>query len=106
MLPSTVDGKSTSTLSEFTVSDPVAHQAMQAADLITVRGPYIPIAVVFTILFFVFVFVFVKLPRTISHGNPLKMQELGATFKRLFKNCRYIEGVIAQALYAGVQIRC
>lgn len=104
MLPSVVDGKLTAALSDFSLSDPVAHQAMQAADLITVRGPYIAIAVVVAILFCVFLFV--KLPRTISHDNPLTLSELGATFKRLFKNGRYIEGVIAQAFYVGAQIMC
>lgn len=104
MLPSVVDGKLTSALSEYSKIEPVAHQAMQAADLITVRGPYIAIAVVVTILFCLFLFV--KLPRTISHDNPLTLNELGATFKRLFKNGRYIEGVIAQAFYVGAQIMC
>jgi len=104
MLPSVVDGKLTAALSDFSISDPVAHQAMQAADLLTVRGPYIAIAVVVAILFCVFLLV--KLPRTISHDNPLTASELGATFRRLFRNGRYVEGVIAQAFYVGAQIMC
>jgi FHS family L-fucose permease-like MFS transporter len=104
MLPSVVDGKLTAALSDFSISDPVAHQAMQAADLLTVRGPYIAIAAVVAILFCVFLLV--KLPRTISHDNPLTASELGATFRRLFRNGRYVEGVIAQAFYVGAQIMC
>jgi FHS family L-fucose permease-like MFS transporter len=104
MLPSVVDGKLTNALSEFSVNDPVAHQAMQAADLITVRGPYIAIAIVVAVLFCLFLFV--KLPRTISHDVPFTYKELAATFKRLFKNGRYIEGVIAQGFYVGAQIMC
>ena len=41
MLPSTVDGHLTQALSDFAANEPVAHQAMQAADLVTVRGPYV-----------------------------------------------------------------
>lgn len=104
LLPSVVDGKLTTALSEFAVNQPVAHQAMQAADLITVRGPYIAIAAIVGLLFLLFLFV--KLPSTISHNSPLTLKELGATFKRLFANGRYIEGVVAQAFYVGAQIMC
>lgn len=104
MLPSVVDGKLTTALSEFAVNQPAAHQAMQAADLVTVRGPYIVIAAIVGLLFLLFLFV--KLPSTISHSSPLTLKELGATFKRLFSNGRYIEGVLAQAFYVGAQIMC
>lgn len=102
MLPSVVDGRLTQALSDFAVNQPAAHQAMQAADLITVRGPYVTIAVVVGILFVVFLFV--KLPRTMSHDHHLTMQELKDTFSRLIRNARYREGVIAQAFYVGAQI--
>ncbi len=104
MLPSEVDGKLTQALQDFAVNNPVDHQAMQAADLLTVRGPYVAIAVVVAILFLVFLFT--KLPRTISHDNPLTVSELKATFLRLIRNKRYVEGVIAQAFYVGAQIMC
>lgn len=102
MLPSVVDGHLTRALSDFAVNDPVAHQAMQAADLITVRGPYVTIAVVVSILFLLFLFS--KLPRTMTHDHPLTVQELEETFVRLVKNARYREGVVAQAFYVGAQI--
>ncbi|MFT6044326.1 MAG: FHS family L-fucose permease-like MFS transporter [Arenicella sp.] len=104
LLPSVVDGKLTEALNVFATTDPVAHQAMQAADLVTVRGPYVAIAVVVSVLFFVFLFS--KLPRTMSHDQPLTLRELKETFKRLMHNKRYIEGVIAQAFYVGAQIMC
>ncbi len=104
MLPSVVDGKLTQALTDFSVSDPAAHQAMQAADLITVRGPYVVIAIIVTILFFVFLMS--KLPRTMTHDHTLTMTELKETFVRLFKNSRYLEGVVAQAFYVGAQIMC
>lgn len=102
MLPSVVDGKLTEALSSFAQTETVAHQAMQAADLVTVRGPYIAIAVVVAVLFCVFLFS--KLPDTISHDEPLTKKVLKNTFIRLISNARYREGVIAQAFYVGAQI--
>jgi len=75
---------------------------MQAADLVTVRGPYIAIAVIVAVLFLVYLFS--KLPKTMSHDHPLTMRELKDTFGRLIRNRRYVEGVIAQAFYVGAQI--
>lgn len=104
LLPSVVDGKLTDALANFADKDPIAHQAMQAADLITVRGPYVAIATIVCILFLVFLCS--KLPRTISHDKPLTLRETKETFRRLFQNKRYIEGVIAQSFYVGAQIMC
>ncbi len=102
MLPSVVDGKLTQALSDFSVAEPVAHQAMQTADLITVRGPYIALATVVSILFLLFLFR--KLPDTITHDEPFSTKMLTGTFARLLANARYREGVIAQAFYVGAQI--
>ncbi len=104
MLPAEVDGKLVAALEEFAVNNPVAHQAMQAADLVTVRGPYIAIAILVSSLFLVFLFS--RLPRTIPHDHPLTLTELKSTFARLFHNKRYLEGVVAQAFYVGAQIMC
>ncbi|ABG39329.1 L-fucose transporter [Paraglaciecola sp. T6c] len=104
MLPSEVDGKLTNALYDFAQNNPVEHQAMQAADLITVRGPYVAIAVVVAIVFFVFLLS--KLPKTMAHATPLTTSELKNTFQRLFANKCYLEGVIAQAFYVGAQIMC
>jgi MFS transporter, FHS family, L-fucose permease len=102
MLPSVVDGHLTQDLSDFAVNEPVAHQVMQAADLVTVRGPYVAIAVIVTALFFVYLFS--KLPKTMSHDHPLTVRELKDTFGRLVRNSCYVEGVVAQAFYVGAQI--
>ena len=104
MLPSVVDGKLTEALKAFSVDDPIAHQAMQAADLVTVRGPYVTISAIVAVLFLMYLFY--KLPNTMSHSAPLTMSDLKGTFNRLFKNKIYIEGVIAQAFYVGAQIMC
>ena len=102
MLPSVVDGHLTQALSDFAVNEPAAHQAMQAADLVTVRGPYVAIAAIVTVLFFVYLFS--KLPKTMTHDHPLTMRELKDTFGRLIRNKCYVEGVVAQAFYVGAQI--
>lgn len=62
MMPSVVDGKLTQALQDFSISNPVAHQAMQAADLVTVRGPYVVIASIVAVLFLLFLAA--KLPST------------------------------------------
>ena len=104
LLPSEVDGKLTDALYTFAQNNPVEHQAMQAADLVTVRGPYVAIAIIVAVLFFVFLFS--KLPKTISYDNPFTMAELKQTFRRLLANKCYLEGVVAQAFYVGAQIMC
>jgi FHS family L-fucose permease-like MFS transporter len=104
LLPAVVDGKLTSALQGFSLSNPIEHQAMQAADLLTVRGPYVAIAIVVSLLFVLFLFS--KLPNTISHEHPLTRKELCETLRRLMQNKRYIEGVVAQAFYVGAQIMC
>jgi FHS family L-fucose permease-like MFS transporter len=104
LLPSIVDGKLTQALQDFSVAEPITHQAMQSADLITVRGPYVAIAVIVSLLFMLFLFS--KLPSTMNHDHPLTRKELKATFSRLFQNKRYLEGVVAQAFYVGAQIMC
>ena len=104
LMPAEVDGKLTQALADFAVAQPAAHNAMVTADLETVRGPYIAIAVVVACLFVLFLLA--KLPDTISHSAPLTRQELANTFKRLFANAKYREGVIAQAFYVGAQIMC
>ena len=45
-----------------------------------------------------------QLPRSAHEDR--KDLDLGPTVKRLFKNRKYIEGVIAQAFYVGAQIMC
>jgi len=102
MLPAVVDGHLTQALNDFAANEPVAHQAMQAADLVTVRGPYVAIAIIVTVLFFVYLFS--KLPKTMTHDHPLTVRELKGTFGRLIRNSCYVEGVIAQAFYVGAQI--
>ncbi|MBJ88635.1 MAG: L-fucose:H+ symporter permease [Woeseia sp.] len=104
MLPSVVDGHLTQALSDFAANEPVAHQAMQAADLVTVRAPYVTIAIIVAVLFFVYLFS--NLPKTMTHDHPLTIDEFKETVGRLARNGLYVEGVVAQAFYVGAQIMC
>lgn len=104
MLPAEIDGLLTDALGDFAAADPVAHQAMQAADLATVRGPYVVIAVVVAILFVVYLAS--KLPKTMKHDHPLTVAEFRGAMARLVRTPRYVEGVVAQAFYVAAQIMC
>lgn len=78
---------------------PIAEQAViRTHDLSLISGPYIGLGLL-VILIFVLV-AFSKMPKTKEHLS----MPLGATFKKLFKNERYRNGVIAQAFYVGAQI--
>ena len=104
MLPAEVDAILTEALTEFAANEPVAHQAMQAADLATVRGPYVVIAIVVSVL--LLVYLLSRLPKTMQHDHPLTFREFADTMGRLIRNRRFLEGVIAQAFYVGAQIMC
>ncbi|MEE9354997.1 MAG: L-fucose:H+ symporter permease [Methylococcaceae bacterium] len=93
--------ENTAAIEAFAASNPVAHEAMQATDLITVRGPYIAIAGV--VLAVLLVFVFTKMP---NRGGGADGSTLRDTFRRLIANKNYRNGVIAQAFYVGAQIMC
>ena len=49
------------------------------------------------------IFLVTPMPKTGEHHTALK---LGETFRILFRNKRYLEGVVAQGFYVGAQIMC
>ena len=69
-------------------------------DLAVIRDPYVILGLF--VLFMFFVILFAKLPKT-EHAGKVNV---GQSFKRLFANRRYMEGVVAQVFYVGVQIMC
>lgn len=71
-------------------------------DLSVIIGPYVVLGLV--VLVALLVFAIVKLPRTVGEDN--NEIGLGPTLKRLSRNRRYVEGVVAQAFYVGAQIMC
>jgi MFS transporter, FHS family, L-fucose permease len=79
---------------------PEQFASIQQADLQVIVGPYMALGLV--VLAVLVVFAFARLPRT--KGEDDKALNVGPTLKRLFSNRKYIEGVVAQAFYVGVQI--
>jgi FHS family L-fucose permease-like MFS transporter len=75
--------------------------ALTARDLAVVRTPYIGIALVIVV-----VFVAIALARMPTHGEEDRSLNVGPTLRRLLRNRRYVEGVVAQLFYVGAQIMC
>jgi len=75
---------------------------IQQHDLDVIIGPYTILGIV--VLIALLVFAIARLPR--SKGEDDTRLHLGITLKRLLKNSKYLEGVIAQAFYVGAQIMC
>jgi fucose permease len=75
---------------------------IRKADLNVIIGPYLVLGLV--VLAALILFAVARLPRT--KGEEDTVINLGPTLKRLFSNKKYIEGVVAQAFYVGVQIMC
>jgi FHS family L-fucose permease-like MFS transporter len=71
-------------------------------DLDIIIWPYMMLGLVVLAMFIVFALA--KLPR--SKGEEDTSLNLGATLLRLWRNKKYMEGVVAQAFYVGVQIMC
>lgn len=80
----------------------VAEKAViRTHDLAVIRNPYVALGIV--VLMMIVVFLMAKMPNT-RNENP--HSTVGDSFKRLFKNKLYMQGVIAQVFYVGVQIMC
>ena len=75
---------------------------IQKSDLSIVVWPY---AIMGGVLLVVLALFAIKLPPGSEHEGDNQLH-FGATLKRLVKNERYIEGVIAQTAYVGAQIMC
>jgi len=78
------------------------HAQFQDHDLKIVRKPYVGIGLVVLVVLVVFL-VNRHMPETANHDKQL---HLAATFKMLFRNWQYLEGVVAQTFYVGAQIMC
>lgn len=100
MLPGQVDAKINAALEAFRTANPDQHRMNQLADLMVVRTPYVVIGLV--VLTFLVIFAVSKLPKTGSDKHVHFFETLG----RLFRNWRYLGGVVAQTFYVGAQIMC
>ncbi len=97
-----LDPATEETRSALSTSDPAAFAEVQKADLSVIVGPYLMLG--FVVLAVFVVFALFRLP--VSKSESGQHLDLGPTLKRLLGNARYVEGVVAQAFYVGVQIMC
>jgi FHS family L-fucose permease-like MFS transporter len=74
---------------------------LTAQDLAVVRTPYLGIAFVIVVVFAAIAFT--RMPATGEEDRSLNVKP---TLRRLARNSRYVEGVVAQFFYVGAQIMC
>ena len=74
--------------------------AIRTNDLMVIRNPYVMLGLVVLIMFVIIALY--NMPQNKSSVT----SRTGDVFKRLFKNKKYREGVIAQIFYVGAQIMC
>lgn len=87
---------------ELLKTTPEAFTKIAQHDLSVITGPYATLGIVVA-LFFV-LFLVTRLPHSTHDDN--RDLSVRATVRRLLKNVNYVEGVIAQTFYVGVQIMC
>ena len=87
------------TAEERAALDPSVLSEVTLSDLAIIRYPYVAIAIVILV-----VFVIIALARLPKNEDKDKELHFMVTVRRLLKNKRYYEGVIAQFFYVGVQI--
>ena len=87
------------TAADRAAMNPTELASVTTSDLAIIRFPYIAIAIVILIMFVLNAIT--KMPRLQESDHQL---HVGATLRRLLKNKRYYEGVIAQFFYVGAQI--
>ncbi|MBT8461360.1 MAG: L-fucose:H+ symporter permease [Gemmatimonadetes bacterium] len=74
---------------------------LTAQDLAVVRTPYLGIALVIAV-----VFAAIAITRMPATGEEDRSLDVRPTLRRLARNSRYVEGVVAQFFYVGAQIMC
>ena len=74
---------------------------IRAHDLMVIRDPYVVLGLVVLVMFIIIAVY--KMPNLKQAGAELSFKE---SINALFRNKRYIEGVIAQVFYVAAQIMC
>ena len=77
-----------------------AKTAIRTSDLMVIRDPYVILGLF--VLFMLLLIAVVKMPEKKEE----KGGSVGSAVKRLFKNKKFVEGVVAQMFYVGAQIMC
>jgi len=89
---------STYTPAEYDMLSAAEQASIRTHDLDLISDPYIALGLL--VLVMLILIAFLKVPET-TKESPIS---LGSTFKKLFKNKSYREGVIAQIFYVAAQI--
>jgi len=84
----------------FPTLDEATKAAIRTNDLMIIRDPYVVLGLVVIVMFVIIALV--KMPNT-GHSEQSSAAD---SFKRLFKNKIYREGVLAQIFYVAAQIMC
>ncbi|MCB9219992.1 MAG: L-fucose:H+ symporter permease [Ignavibacteriales bacterium] len=85
----------------FSTLSPSEKTLIRTSDLSIIRDPYVILG--FVVIAMMIIIAFYKMPETNKSNNSIHPLE---TFKRLIKNIKYREGVIAQVFYVAAQIMC
>ena len=88
-------------ITDFSALDEVSKTLIKTTDLMVIRDPYVILGVV--IIGVLVLFTLSKMPDNKDDGQN---SNIGQTFKKLFANQSYSQGVFAQILYVGAQIMC
>ncbi|MDO5968925.1 L-fucose:H+ symporter permease [Flavivirga aquimarina] len=88
-------------IADFSTLDESTRDAIRMADLSVIRDPYVVLGLVIIAVFIMFLVS--KMPQSKEEGA---MPSIKDTFIILFKNNKYVLGVLAQILYVGAQIMC
>jgi len=85
----------------FTTLDEAQKAVIRTHDLLIIRNPYIILG--FVVIAMLLVIIFSKMPTQVKTDNEFNAID---SIKRLIKNVKYREGVIAQMFYVAAQIMC
>ena len=88
-------------IADFSVLDEASKMLIKTTDLMVIRDPYVILGLV--ILGVLVLFAVSKMPHSKDEASN---NQIGDTFKKLFKNSSYTSGVLAQIFYVGAQIMC
>jgi FHS family L-fucose permease-like MFS transporter len=88
-------------ITDYSALDEVSKTLIKTTDLMVIRDPYVILGIV--IIGVLVLFTLSKMP---DSKDDSQNSNIGQTFKKLFANPSYSQGVFAQILYVGAQIMC
>ncbi|WP_055444435.1 L-fucose:H+ symporter permease [Lacinutrix himadriensis] len=85
----------------FSTLSEIEKATVRTHDLAIIRNPYVILG--FVVIAMLIIISLIKMPKRKNIENPTSAM---SSFKRLFKNSKYKEGVLAQLFYVAAQIMC